>query len=450
MFYIDSRLTYRAQSIHADIAYTLGKYLHGKLKKGKGDVAMDIVDLEVKRGLVANSKADSKQLIQVSITTTDIATGRASMQWHNVTDDGKLADDGEPFATATLAYGDPKEWLDSWRPASHLVQGRVEELERLAASGAANCLSGNMAYLLFARNLVDYADKYRGMQSVVLNGLEAYANVVLTTEKGGSYTVPPFFIDSVAHLAGFVMNVSDAIDTKENYCVTPGWRSMRFARPLEAGKAYRSYVKMIPTEQDPTVYLGDVYVMEPEAQTIIGLVQGIQFRRYPRILLSRFFSAPDAGSAPTTAATATRAPAAAVAKKETVATTSSADKMKKEEKAVTVPAASAPKPVVNEVKADGEKATENVAKAPAAAEVVDLAADTTTSKALQIIASEAGLDMTEVSDDSSFAELGVDSLMSLVIAEKFREQLNVVVNGSLFLEYPTLGDLRAWLDEYYS
>lgn len=417
---------------------------------------MDIVDLEVKRGLVANSNADSKQLIQVSITTTDIATGRASMQWHNVTESGQLADDGEPFATATLAYGDSNSWLDTWRPASHLIQGRIDELERLAASGAANRLSRDMAYLLFAKNLVDYADKYRGMQSVVLNGLEAYANVVLTTEKGGNYTVPPFFIDSVAHLAGFVMNVSDAIDTRENYCVTPGWRSMRFARPLEAGKAYRSYVKMIPTVEDPTVYLGDVYVMEPETQTIIGLVQGIQFRRYPRILLSRFFSAPDAkGSSPAAAATA-RAPA--VAKKETAATTtSSADKTKKE-KAATDPAASAPKPVVNEVKAEeGEKpAIGNVTKAPspAAAEATtnnaDLAADTTTSKALEIIASEAGLDMAEVSDDSSFAELGVDSLMSLVIAEKFREQLNVVVNGSLFLEYPTLGDLRAWLDEYYS
>lgn len=402
---------------------------------------MDIVDLEVKRGLVANSKADSKQLIQVSITTMDIATGRASMQWHIVRDDGKLADE-DPFATATLAYGDSKEWLDSWRPASHLVQGRIEELERLAASGAANRLNGNMAYLLFAKNLVDYADKYRGMQSVVLSGLEAYANVVLSTEKGGSYTVPPFFIDSVAHLAGFVMNVSDAIDTKENYCVTPGWRSMRFARPLEAGKSYRSYVKMIPTEQDPTVYLGDVYVMEAETHTIIGLVHGIQFRRYPRILLSRFFSAPDARSAPT-AATA-RATAAAVAKGETAAI-SSAEKMSKE-KPVTVPAP-ASKPVVNDVKAEGGT------KAPAAAEVannLDLAADTTTSKALQIISTEVGLDMTEVSGDSSFAELGVDSLMSLVIAEKFREQLNVVVNGSLFLEYPTLGDLRAWLDEYYS
>ena len=40
--------------------------------------------------------------------------------------------------------------------------------------------------------------------------------------------------------------------------------------------------------------------------------------------------------------------------------------------------------------------------------------------------------------------------MSLVIAEKFREQLGVTVAGSLFVEFPTIMDLRSWLEEYYS
>jgi acyl carrier protein len=53
-------------------------------------------------------------------------------------------------------------------------------------------------------------------------------------------------------------------------------------------------------------------------------------------------------------------------------------------------------------------------------------------------------------DDAHFANLGIDSLMSLVIAEKFRTELDVKVGGSLFLDYETIGDLRQWLDEYYS
>lgn len=403
---------------------------------------MNITDLEVLRGLVAKSKADSKQVIQVTITTTDIDSNRACLQWHNVHDDGQA--DEEYFASATLVFGDAKTWLESWIPTSHLIQGRIQELERLAESGVANRLNRNMAYLLFANNLVDYADKYRGMQSVVLNGLEAFADVVLSTEKGGSWTVPPFFIDSVCHLAGFVMNVSDAIDTKNNYCVTPGWRSMRFARPLKAGAQYRSYVKMIPTADDPTVYLGDVYILKPEDNAVIGMVGGIQFRRYPRILLSRFFSAPDDVKAPPVASA--RA-SATVTKRETVVAVV-ADK---------VSAAPAPAPTINGVKGKSrgihghESGRTKVTSVSAVEETTSFAsADTTTAKALQIVASEAGLDLAEISDDGSFAELGVDSLMSLVIAEKFREQLNVVVNGSLFLEYPTIGDLRAWLEEYYN
>jgi len=76
--------------------------------------------------------------------------------------------------------------------------------------------------------------------------------------------------------------------------------------------------------------------------------------------------------------------------------------------------------------------------------------DSTAAKALALIANETALELADLQDEASFASLGVDSLMSLVIAEKFREELGVTVGGSLFLEYPTIGDLRGWLEEYYS
>jgi iterative type I PKS product template protein len=408
---------------------------------------MNVANLEVLKGLVANNSPETHQLIQVSVATTDIDSNTAELTWYNVHANGTV---DEPFATATLFYGDPTEWLASWVPTTHLIQGRIQDLERLAESGVANRFTRNMAYLLFANNLVDYATKYRGMHSVVLHELEAFADVVLSTEKGGSWTVPPYFIDSVAHLAGFVMNVSDAMDTKNNFCVTPGWHSMRFAKPLVAGAKYRSYVKMIPTAEDPSVYLGDVYILQDDV--VIGMVGGIQFRRYPRILLSRFFSAPDDSKAPP------------------VATSSSS---KHTAAKVEAPKPVAPKPVakpvvngINSVKAapavNGVKAApavNSVSETPVVNGVkpaatsglaVDVDSNTTTAKALQIIATESALDLMDLTDDATFANLGVDSLMSLVIAEKFREQLGVVVGGSLFLEYPTIGDLRSWLEEYYS
>ena len=432
------------KSIHADIAYTLGEYLYRKLNPNGKKVEMNIVTLEVLKGLVANKNTKMPQFIRVFATTADINSGTISLHWHNGLPNGTAE---EPFASANIHYGDAAEWLTSWVPATHLIQGRIQTLERLAEEGIANRFSHNMAYRLFASNLVDYAEKYRGMRSVVLHELEAFADVVLSTEKGGTWTIPPYFIDSVAHLAGFIMNVSDAVDTKANFCVTPGWSSMRFARPLVAGGKYRSYVKMIPTVQDPTVYLGNVYVLQDDA--IIGMVDGIKFRRYPRLLLNRFFSAPDENASKHTA-TASSA-AAPVSPKPTPAPVQVTPKAAALIQAVpstadlpraAIPAqGQSPIPVAASVVVKGKDTTSPVNAPPDT--------DSTAAKAIALIADEAALEPTDLHDEASFANLGVDSLMSLVIAEKFREELGVTVGGSLFLEYPTVGDLRGWLMEYY-
>ena len=86
---------------------------------------------------------------------------------------------------------------------------------------------------------------------------------------------------------------------------------------------------------------------------------------------------------------------------------------------------------------------------PVAQETASLDEDSTAVKAIALVASEAGLEVADLEDDATFPSLGIDSLMSLVVAEKFRDQLGVTVSGSLFLEYPTVGDLRSWLIEYY-
>ncbi|KAH6629936.1 putative polyketide synthase, partial [Chaetomium sp. MPI-SDFR-AT-0129] len=412
-------------SIHADIAFTLGEYLHGKLIKRKTKPLMNIANLEVLKGLVARKSTTTPQLIRVSLSTADINTGVAQLHWHNVNDDTGASE--EPFASATLYFADDATpWLRSWAPLTHLVQGRIDALKQLAADGVANRFSHAMAYRLFAANLVDYADKYRGMQSVVLHELEAVADVTLTRDTGrGVWTVPPFFIDSVAHLAGFVMNVSDAIDTTANFCVTPGWESMRFAVPLVAGGQFCSYVKMIPTAEDPTVYLGDVYILQEGV--IVGLVGGINFRRYPRLLLNRFFSAPDDASAAAVASHSSSSKPTAAPQKQVAVLPAPVPPLK---------VTPAPAPAV--------------APAPTPEPAVDIDSDSTAVKALLLVADEAGLELADLKDEASFPNLGIDSLMSLVIAERFREELGITVGGSVFLEYPTVGDLRSWLVEYYS
>nr|POF02469.1 atrochrysone carboxylic acid synthase [Quercus suber] len=413
-----------------------------KLKPKAKNVDMNIANLEVIKGLVARKNTKVPQIIQVSVSIDEASTNIADLTWHNVSSSGIVE---EPFATANIIYGSSTDWLSSWIPMTHLVQGRIDSLERLANQGIANRLSHTMAYLLFANNLVDYATKYRGMQSVVMYELEAFADITLTSQSGGTWTLPPYFIDSVAHLAGFVMNVSDANDCKNNFCVTPGWASLRFAKPLVAGAKYRSYVKMIQTNEDPTVYLGDVYVMQESS--IIGMCGGIKFRRYPRVLLDRFFSPPDAGEP---AHAATKTVIASIKSALTVPKPS----VSKTDHMTAALTHRTPEPVLEQTQVQLSlpapiQATPT-ASVPKSAAKVEGNPDSIVIKAMSLVADEAQLELTDLEDEASFENLGIDSLMSLVIAEKFRKQLGVVVNGSLFMEYPTVGDLRSWLIEYYS
>lgn len=402
----------------------MGQYLLKKSGCKASRTGINITELDVTRGLVAQKDTKTPQLIRVTASTADMTAGLANMKWFNVDDSGVAQ---EPFATATLVYGEPSEWLSSWTPLSHLIESRIDALTDLASKGQASRFTRNMAYTLFASNLVDYAEKYRGMQNVVLRELEAFADVQLTTHEGGVWTVPPYFIDSVAHLAGFIMNCSDSMDTQKNFCVTPGWKSMRFAKPLVAGVTYRSYVKMIPSPDDATVYTGDVYVLQ-DGQ-IIGLVGGIKFRRYPRLLLSRFFSPPDKTTASVpqkTSHVVSKAPEPPVA----------LQKPHTEQKQKSVVSTKAEAPVV-------------VNKPAAVTEATSSNSPTIVDKALELIAKEADLDIADLKDDADFADLGVDSLMSLVITEKFKSALDVHVGGSLFLDYPSIGDLRGWLESSY-
>ncbi|XPT01936.1 Non-reducing polyketide synthase PKS8-1 [Ascochyta lentis] len=425
-------------SIHADIAYTLGRYLCRQLKRTVQSANMNIANLAVTKGLVAqSSKAKTPQLIEVAVATANIDTDVMDLTWQTVSNAGER----ETFATANIVLGDASSWMASWAPITHLVRDRIEALEHLAAEGKANRFSRNMAYTLFASNLVNYDDKYRGMQSVVMHELEGFANIQLTTKESGAWTVPPYFIDSVAHLAGFIMNCSDAMDAANNYSVTPGWDSMQFAAPLLPGAKYCSYVKMIPDKGEANSYLGDVYILQDDE--IIGKVGGIKFHSYPRILLDRFFSPPDkaltaGGTTKKVSAVQTQAPISA--KSTTTAPGASAVGGGVAKSAASPAPAPAPAPVL--VVLPSSAPSTNIQPAAPAAE-------TTTTKALELIAAEGGMEVSDLEDESSFADLGVDSLLSLVISEKFRTELGVQVGGSLFLDYPTIGDLKKWLDDFY-
>ncbi|KAK8009838.1 beta-ketoacyl synthase domain-containing protein [Apiospora arundinis] len=408
------------QSIWADMAFTVGRYLHRQLKSVPKDLEMNIRDVVILEGQVADRKRE-RQIIQLE-AMLDATTRTMPIQLYNVSDDGVRA--AEAFGSLAVAFEDPEAWRREWARLEHLVAGQIESLEARAAAGRANRLTKGMAYTLF-KNVVDYAERYRGMDTVVVDGYEACADVTLAAEAGGVWHTPPHWIDSVAHLAGFVMNGSDASDTAGSFFVTPGWESMRFLRPLAAGARYRSYVKMLPTA-DKGTRAGDVYILQDGA--IVGMVGQIKFRQFPRLLMSRFFSPDKGGHVP------------APSQPEVVPAPAPAAQVP----AAPAPAA-VPVPIPAPAPAPGPPATAHVPMPQAASTSEDDSG--LRGKIFAMIAAETGLDRSDLHPNTQFANVGVDSLMSLVLAEKFKANLGIDIKSSLFLECPSIDEFCGWLEE---
>lgn len=98
-------------------------------------------------------------------------------------------------------------------------------------------------------------------------------------------------------------------------------------------------------------------------------------------------------------------------------------------------------PTVQLQKAKAQKALEVRLTVPA----VVPAASSNASKALSIIAEEIGLAVSELTPTSTFADLGVDSLLTLTITSRLREELEMEVPPSLFVDCPTVRDLNVFL-----
>lgn len=68
-------------------------------------------------------------------------------------------------------------------------------------------------------------------------------------------------------------------------------------------------------------------------------------------------------------------------------------------------------------------------------------------RVLSIICQEVGVSPTELKPESEFADFGLDSLLSLTITARVRDELQKDLPSSLFVEYPTVASLQALLDD---
>lgn len=73
-----------------------------------------------------------------------------------------------------------------------------------------------------------------------------------------------------------------------------------------------------------------------------------------------------------------------------------------------------------------------------------------TSRAMDILAAEIGVGLDELVDNVAFSDLGVDSLMSLTVSGRMREELEIDIHSHEFNDYPTIGQFTKFLSKFES
>lgn len=383
---------------------------------------MNCGEMEVVKPLIVRERSHESQILQVTISA-NLSEGRADLRYATV---NEKSIETATHATCTITYEDGAKWVAEWASKAYLIEGRIETLRDQLACGKADQISRGLAYKLFSA-LVQYDAKYQGMEEVILNSknFEATSRVQFQSgQEDGAFFLSPFWIDSLAHLSGFILNGSDAVDSKNFVYISHGWRSLQISRSLKRTKTYASYVKMQASPNN--VMIGDVYIFEENI--IIGMVGGLKFQRIPRAMLNTILPLPREGSSRPTKSNQPpgliSTPSQTVENIRTSSIKVGAQRRRKPSK-----------PVSNIISLHAAKASSS----PSGSVV---------SQIMSIISHESELPLSELLDDCTFHDLGIDSLLSLEICGKIRELVQIDIPSTVFVEYETVGKLKSYLQSF--
>lgn len=398
-------------SLYADMAMTVSEYAYKLLRPETNKIGCNVSKMEVPQPLIFNDRAES-HILRLTVRA-NAALGHADLVFHTGEGSGRTE-----HAFCRVFYDDLEKWQDEFDRVSYLIRSRIDALHEAESRGAASKIGRGLAYKLFEA-LVDYSPRFRGMEEVILDSgaCEATAKIRFqTSPEDGTFHFSPYHVDSVCHISGFIINGTDAVNSREEVYISHGWGSMRFTEIPQAGKEYRSYIRMQPA-RGTKVMAGDGYVFHGDK--VIGVVGDLKFKGIPRRVLNTLLPPRGPGAAAAAAATA-----------------------------------AAPARPTRPARASGSGAgrssrrTNNETVTPANIGRVNQRLNSVVSEVMGILAREVGCSQDELADNIAFNDLGVDSLMSLTVSGKIREDLDLDIHSRAFVDYPTIGAFKGYLSQF--
>ncbi|KAF5485412.1 Non-reducing polyketide synthase PKS12 [Colletotrichum siamense] len=286
----------------------------------------------------------------------------------------------------------------------------VSRMTRLRNNKDANRLTRTMIYKMWAP-VMHYAPEYHVLQDIVLSpvGYEASAKLMTTAREPGkqAFMLDPVWLDGAMQAAGFTVNMSVSATPGAVYVLTE-CASIRFCEAPVDNNVYTCYVKGESDSSGDVIITVTVFDEEHDLRPV-ATITGMLFHR----LKGKSEPKPDlfTSSINTTERTArlsnstqVTAPSTTAALNRTLSHNGSNNSSKQ----------------TNSNNRNGQLR-----------------------KLISILAKETYADPAEIEEETSLADLGVDSLVAPIVADAIRIQLGIEVPLISLLEAQTVNDLSS-------
>lgn len=406
-------------SVYADIALQIGKYLVERYHPELHGSQLDVAEMTIRKALIA--KSEGTQPLQ---TTAEVDWAKNEARCRFATFDAK----GKPsvvHAQSVVRFCD-ESLRKSLQGTSADTKRRIENLRASLESRAAERFNRTMVYKMI-RPLAQFHQDYKTLYEVILNSqtLEATSKVDLKDVCAeGRYYTHPGYIDGLTQSGGFTMNCNDSNDLDVEVFVNHGWASFQMFEPIDPSKTYTTYVQMF--EGKDRMFRGDLLVFSE--QGISASYQGICLQGVPRDVLRRILQFEAKQQAPGNAKALEAGPALQTKSPLKAANATTPVKSSKSQPAP---------PPRSEIASIVVSSTTTLPAKPTAKSPF--------SKILNMISEESGIDVGDLGDDITWPEIGVDSLLSLQITGRIREEIDVDMDlDDLLGRFPTVNELRSF------
>ncbi|KAF7198010.1 Polyketide synthase CTB1 [Pseudocercospora fuligena] len=422
-------------SVYADIVLMIGAYAKQIYGLDSGAMATEVGDMNIQSALVTN-EVGRQQILRIA-AKFDSAKNSAFCTFSSVDENGKEI---EQHANCQLRFVDAERTKADLKRAALDARSSMKALHgRVGADGSTFRFSKAMIYKMIGQ-LADFDPKYRGLSAIVLDNdaLEATGTICFKDiPDDGKWFTNPAYLDALTQTGGFVMNANEEVDLEKEVYINHGWGSLKlFATKLDPDAKYHSYVKM--TEGKDKLWGGDIIIFD-ESDELVAVVGGVALQGVPKRLMEYVVNSAYKKVSGATKPSSQQQrsphhpepkPPAPVATKPTPP------------KAAGPGPAEKPLNTCQVVTAEQQAALESKLASQAADRTQDIAYESW-STALKILAEESGVVENDLKDDVELADIGIDSLLSLVICGRLRDEVDVdIPERDLYTECCTIADVK--------